>query len=89
MKLVLVIINEDIKDGLVDYLNKHNYQATIIGSNGSFVQYGDSIIMIGTDSSSVEQLIDLIDSYKDINDYDNSSNHAIYVLDSSIYHIKP
>ena len=60
MKLVLAIVQDADSDDLIDEITNEGYIVTKVISTGGFLKSGNSTIMIGTDDSEVDRLIELI-----------------------------
>lgn len=57
MKLLLVIVNEEYLKQVSKLFADNNISATIIASTGDFLQYGDTIFLLGIEEESANEVI--------------------------------
>ena len=83
MQLILIIAKEEYASQFFSLLAKHGYYATMIGCNGEFLQYGDTIYLLGVEKNKVEDVLDLLknaESCQKDNENIEENKAKIYVL---------
>jgi uncharacterized protein YaaQ len=60
MKLVVAVVQDQDSNRLSVALTKHNFRATKLASTGGFLRSGNTTFLIGTEDSSIPQLLDII-----------------------------
>lgn len=60
MKLVLAIVSNDDASELSDALNKENFQVTRLSTTGGFLRAGNTTLIIGVESSKLDDCIEVI-----------------------------
>lgn len=60
MKLLMIIAGDEYVDEITSTLVEHEYIATNIGSSGDFLQYGNTILMLGVEDESVDHVFALL-----------------------------
>lgn len=60
MKMVIVIIKDQLRDALTRALTDGQYRVTGIASTGGFMRSGVATLLIGVDEAQVDAAIDLI-----------------------------
>jgi uncharacterized protein YaaQ len=60
MKMVLAIIQRHDTDAVLDALTEHSYRATRLASTGGFLREGNTTLIIGTEDTQVDKLIELL-----------------------------
>ncbi len=60
MKLVVAVVQDQDSNRLSSALTKHNFRATKLASTGGFLRSGNTTFIVGTEDSSIPQLLDII-----------------------------
>jgi uncharacterized protein YaaQ len=60
MKLVVAVVQDQDSNRLSSALTKHNFRATKLASTGGFLRSGNTTFLVGTEDSSIPQLLDII-----------------------------
>jgi uncharacterized protein YaaQ len=60
MKLIISIVHSDDADLLVQVLGEKGHRCTKIGTTGGFLREGNATILIGTQASQVDEVLDVI-----------------------------
>lgn len=60
MQLVLIIAGEEYAQDLRSVLIDHGYRATEIGSNGEFLQYGETVLLLGLEKDSIDEMVEVL-----------------------------
>lgn len=60
MKLILVIVRNIDSGDVTLALNKKGFYVTKLASTGGFLREGNTTLMIGTDESKVDEVIDIV-----------------------------
>ncbi|MFP3919041.1 cyclic-di-AMP receptor [Lysinibacillus telephonicus] len=60
MKLVVAVVQDQDSNRLSNALTKHNFRATKLASTGGFLRSGNTTFIVGTEDSSIPQLLDII-----------------------------
>ncbi|MEQ1821518.1 MAG: cyclic-di-AMP receptor [Fimbriimonadaceae bacterium] len=63
MKLVICIIHNRDKNRVTDKLIEAGFKFTIIGSTGGFLREGNTTLMIGTEPSELDPLMELFKEF--------------------------
>ncbi|MDU5369224.1 hypothetical protein CJ208_01485 [Finegoldia magna] len=83
MKLIVVIMEDDLSHILSKELLENKISSTKLSSTGGFLKKGNTTMLIGTDVEKEQSILDLIKKVCDENDIesDNESKANIFVLD--------
>ena len=83
MKLIVVIMEDDLSHILSKELLENKISSTKLSSTGGFLKKGNTTTLIGTDVEKEQSILDLIKKVCDENDIesDNESKANIFVLD--------
>lgn len=57
MKLILVIVPEELADGILDALVEGQYRATLISTLGGFLRKGNATLLIGVQAGKVDDAV--------------------------------
>ena len=60
MQLMLIIAGEEYAEDISSVLIQHGYRATEIGSNGEFLQYGETVLLLGLEDGQTDTVVDLL-----------------------------
>ncbi|BDH59907.1 hypothetical protein CD30_17525 [Ureibacillus massiliensis 4400831 = CIP 108448 = CCUG 49529] len=60
MKLVVAVVQDQDSNRLASALTKNNFRATKLASTGGFLRSGNTTFLIGTEDSTIPQLLDII-----------------------------
>ncbi|RNC98586.1 cyclic-di-AMP receptor [Lysinibacillus halotolerans] len=60
MKLVVAVVQDQDSNRLSSALTKNNFRATKLASTGGFLRSGNTTFIVGTEDSSIPQLLDII-----------------------------
>lgn len=60
MKLILAIVSNDDSASVSSSLTKENFFVTRLATTGGFLRAGNTTIIVGTDDTKVEQVIEII-----------------------------
>jgi len=63
MKLLLAIINHDDAGSVMQHLMQEGFFFTKLSSSGGFLRVGNTTILIGTDESKVDTVVEIIGRY--------------------------
>lgn len=63
MKMIIAIINSDDAPSVIQNLMKKHYSVTKLASSGGFLRSGNVTILVGTDETEVQNVIDLVSKY--------------------------
>lgn len=83
MKLIVVIMEDDLSHILSKELLEIKISSTKLSSTGGFLKKGNTTMLIGTDVEKEQSILDLIKKVCDENDIesDNESKANIFVMD--------
>lgn len=83
MKLIVVIMEDDLSHILSKELLENKISSTKLSSTGGFLKKGNTTTLIGTDVKKEQSILDLIKKVCDENDIesDNESKANIFVMD--------
>lgn len=83
MKLIVVIMEDDLSHILLKELLENKISSTKLSSTGGFLKKGNTTMLIGTDVEKEQSILDLIKKVCDENDIesDNESKANIFVMD--------
>ena len=83
MKLIVVIMEDDLSHILSKELLENKISSTKLSSTGGFLKKGNTTMLIGTDVEKEQSILDLIKKVCDENDVesDNESKANIFVMD--------
>lgn len=83
MKLIVVIMEDDLSHILSKELLENRISSTKLSSTGGFLKKGNTTMLIGTDVEKEQSILDLIKKVCDENDIesDNESKANIFVMD--------
>ncbi|MDU4670464.1 MAG: cyclic-di-AMP receptor [Finegoldia magna] len=83
MKLIVVIMEDDMSHILSKELLENKISSTKLSSTGGFLKKGNTTMLIGTDVEKEQSILDLIKKVCDENDIesDNESKANIFVMD--------
>lgn len=83
MKLIVVIMEDDMSHILSKELLENKISSTKLSSTGGFLKKGNTTMLIGTDAEKEQSILDLIKKVCDENDIesDNESKANIFVMD--------
>ncbi len=83
MKLIVVIMEDDLSHILSKELLENKISSTKLSSTGGFLKKGNTTMLIGTDEEKEQSILDLIKKVCDENDVesDNESKANIFVMD--------
>lgn len=62
MKMVIAIVQDDDALDLVDALTEKNFRVTKLATTGGFLKSGNTTLLMGVESSSTQEVIDIIES---------------------------
>ncbi len=62
MRLLMMIVAEEQETYVKDILHKEQCYITEIGSNGEFLQYGETVFMVGVEKEKAEHIMKLFKS---------------------------
>ena len=60
MKLMLIIINEEDRDEVMQALNEHQFQATMVSTTGEFLHYGNTTYLLGIEDEQIKEVESII-----------------------------
>ena len=92
MKLMFIIINEEDKDEVMQALNEHHFQATMVSTSGAFLQYGNTTYLMGVADNQIDEVktildknttirCDMIQDMPDAKHPKNQGRATIFVID--------
>ena len=83
MKLIVVIMEDDLSHILSKELLENKISSTKLSSTGGFLKKGNTTTLIGTDVEKEQSILDLIKKVCNENDIesDNESKANIFVMD--------
>ena len=83
MKLIVVIMEDDLSHILSKELLENKISSTKLSSTGGFLKKGNTTMLIGTDVEKEQSILDLIKKVCDEDDIesDNESKANIFVMD--------
>ena len=83
MKLIVVIMEDDLSHILSKELLENKISSTKLSSTGGFLKKGNTTMLIGTDVEKEQSILDLIKKVCDENDIesDNESKANVFVMD--------
>lgn len=88
MKLMVIVASDEYVDEISAILLKHNIMATEVGSTGDFLQYGDTVLLIGIDEINGDDIISILkkEGHRGPNiDTPYHNKVSIYITDTSNY----
>ncbi|MCX7715376.1 MAG: cyclic-di-AMP receptor [Clostridia bacterium] len=62
MKLVIAIVHDEDSTSAMQALNAEGFSVTKLATTGGFLKSGNTTLLIGTDQSNVQRVIDIIKS---------------------------
>ena len=83
MKLIVVIMEDDLCHILSKELLENKISSTKLSSTGGFLKKGNTTMLIGTDVENEQFVLDIIKKVCDENDVesDNQSKANVFVMD--------
>ncbi|WP_373899500.1 cyclic-di-AMP receptor [Haloimpatiens sp. FM7315] len=60
MKLVIVIVRDDVAGDLIDSLTDASYRVTKLATTGGFLKSGNTTLLIGVEKEKVDDVLSLI-----------------------------
>ena len=83
MKLIVVIMEDDLCHILSKELLENKISSTKLSSKGGFLKKGNTTMLIGTDVENEQFVLDIIKKVCDENDVesDNESKANVFVMD--------
>lgn len=83
MKLIVVIMEDDLSHILSKELLENKISSTKLSSTGGFLKKGNTTMLIGTDVENEQFVLDIIKKVCDENDVesDNESKANVFVMD--------
>lgn len=83
MKLIVVIMEDDLCHILSKELLENKISSTKLSSTGGFLKKGNTTMLIGTDVENEQSVLDIIKKVCDENDVesDNESKANVFVMD--------
>lgn len=83
MKLIVVIMEDDLCHILSKELLENKISSTELSSTGGFLKKGNTTMLIGTDVENEQSVLDIIKKVCDENDVesDNESKANVFVMD--------
>lgn len=91
MKLIMIVAGDEYVEEITSILVEEGYYATNIGSSGDFLQYGNTILMLGVDDDIVDDVLGLLKGDKSSTHHQFYEGVSVYVLRIDNYlkmHIK-
>lgn len=85
MRLMLIVVSDEYKDKITSLLIEKGYPATEIASTGEFLQYGETILMLGIEEENVDNVVSILKSM----DGEGRRIHtesSVYILKLNGYH---
>lgn len=80
MKLVMIIAGDEYVEEITTVLIENNFYATNIGTSGDFLQYGNTVLVLGVEEQRIDQLFELLKGSEERN-----KKHSIYHDEVSVY----
>lgn len=60
MKLIIAVLQDKDSHSLIDALGKNGFQATKLATTGGFLKEGNTTLMIGCETASVDEALEVI-----------------------------
>lgn len=60
MKLVIVIVQDDVSMDLIDSLTESGYRITKLATTGGFLKSGNTTLLIGVEDQKVDDVLDIL-----------------------------
>lgn len=61
MKLMFIIAGDEYAVDISAKLKEHAFKATEVGSTGDFLQYGQTVLLLGVDEQDCDRIISILD----------------------------
>ncbi|WP_297810361.1 cyclic-di-AMP receptor [uncultured Finegoldia sp.] len=83
MKLIIVIMEDDLSYILSKELSENKISSTKLSSTGGFMKKGNTTMLIGTEKENEKSILDIIEKVCEENDVDsdNESKANVFVMD--------
>ena len=83
MKLIIVIMEDDLSYFLSKELSENKISSTKLSSTGGFMKKGNTTMLIGTEKENEKSILDIIEKVCEENDVDsdNESKANVFVMD--------
>lgn len=97
MKLMLIIINEEDRDEVMQALNEHQFQATMVSTTGEFLHYGNTTYLLGIEDEQIKEVesiiqdnttirCEMIRDMPDAKNLNDPGRATIFVIDVKQFH---
>lgn len=61
MELMFIVAGDDYARHIANLLNEHNFPVTEVGSSGDFLQYGETVFLLGIEDGKSDEVIRILD----------------------------
>ena len=65
MKLMFIIAGDEYAAVFSEKLKEHAFMATEVGSTGDFLQYGQTVLLLGVDEQDCDRILTILDPEAD------------------------
>lgn len=88
MKLMIIVVSDEYADEITSVLLKHNFMATEVGSTGDFLQYGDTVLLLGIYDEQCDEVIAILKKeghYRSDSNAPYNNEVSIHIINASNY----
>lgn len=89
MKLMFIVANDEYASDISTKLKEHNFMVTEVGSTGDFLQYGETLMLLGVEDDECDRVISVLhpkqEAVKGKEKTPYRGEVAIYVTDIAAY----
>ena len=61
MKLMFIIAGDEYAADISEKLKEHAFMATEVGSTGDFLQYGQTVLLLGVNEQDCDRILSILD----------------------------
>ena len=65
MKLMFIIAGDEYAADISEKLKEHAFMATEVGSTGDFLQYGQTVLLLGVNEQDCDRILSILDPEAD------------------------
>lgn len=87
MKLIIIITSDEYVGDISAILLKHKFRATEVGNTGDFLQYGNTVLLLGVQEEHCDEVIKLLKKEYNttINKKQKNGDIILYVVDAGTF----
>lgn len=61
MQLIFIVAGDDYATHIATLLKEHNFPVTEVGSSGDFLQYGETVFLLGIEDGKSDEVLRILD----------------------------